>query len=207
MYGYIYKTTDLTNGKIYVGKRKSDKFLGIAYVGSGDIIRRIVAKCKKENILIRDRFSVVLIDSAETNEELNAKEVYWIEQLQSRDPSVGYNLRRGGDCGRGGPMFAGHTHSIKTKEHMSIMRKGEKNSNFGKHRIMPLAERGKHACFGDKNGMYGKHHTEESINKNKESHKGRKKLTNDDIYPKFRYIKANDIEVYLSHGWYFYKNK
>lgn len=35
MYGYIYKTTNLINGKIYIGQKKSEKFLGINYLGSG----------------------------------------------------------------------------------------------------------------------------------------------------------------------------
>ena len=35
MYGYIYKTTNLVNGKIYIGQKKSDVFLGDKYLGSG----------------------------------------------------------------------------------------------------------------------------------------------------------------------------
>lgn len=35
MYGYIYKTTNLINGKIYIGQHKANKFLGQSYLGSG----------------------------------------------------------------------------------------------------------------------------------------------------------------------------
>lgn len=38
MYGYIYLTTDLQTGKIYVGQKKSAKFLGDKYLGSGNQI-------------------------------------------------------------------------------------------------------------------------------------------------------------------------
>lgn len=43
MYGYVYKTTDLRNGKIYVGRHKSDEF-DSSYFGSGNIIKRIIEK-------------------------------------------------------------------------------------------------------------------------------------------------------------------
>ena len=43
MYGYVYKTTDLRNGEIYVGRHKSDEF-DSSYFGSGNIIKRINKK-------------------------------------------------------------------------------------------------------------------------------------------------------------------
>ena len=39
--GVIYKTTNLINGKIYIGKRvfDSDKFLRTKYFGSGTLLK------------------------------------------------------------------------------------------------------------------------------------------------------------------------
>ena len=55
MYGYIYKTLDKYTNKIYIGKRKSSKFLGLNYIGSGVIISRIREKCILEKINLEDR--------------------------------------------------------------------------------------------------------------------------------------------------------
>ena len=123
MFGYIYKTTDLSNGKIYVGKHHSSKFVGIKYVGSGLLITRIRKRCLKDGIPLEERLSVEMIDSADNLEELNQKEIYWINKLDSRNPQIGYNKRKGGDCGPGGPMFAGHRHSEETKKKLRMTSK------------------------------------------------------------------------------------
>lgn len=133
MFGYIYKTTDLSNGKIYIGKHHSTKYVGLKYVGSGLIITNIKNKCKRDHIPLETRLSIEMIDSADTLEDLNVKEVYWIDRLNARDPSVGYNKRRGGDCGPGGPQFKGHKHSIETRKSFSENRRGANSSNFGNH--------------------------------------------------------------------------
>ena len=49
MFGYIYKTTDLSNSKIYVGKHKATCFTS-KYYGSGLVIRRIIKYCKDNNL-------------------------------------------------------------------------------------------------------------------------------------------------------------
>ena len=43
MYGYIYKTTNLINGKIYIGQHKSEEY-DSSYYGSGKLIRRAIEK-------------------------------------------------------------------------------------------------------------------------------------------------------------------
>lgn len=111
MIGYIYKTTDKKTNKIYIGKHKSNKFESYNYIGSGLIISNIKNKCIEEGISLEERFLIELIDTAETNEELNNKEIYYIDKFNSRNREIGYNIRKGGDCGPGGPMFKGHKHS------------------------------------------------------------------------------------------------
>ena len=90
MYGYIYLTTNTLDGKIYVGQHKSSKF-DSWYIGSGIHLSNAVKKYGKDN------FTVRIIDTAESKEELTEKEIYWIKELDSRNPDVGYNLARGGD--------------------------------------------------------------------------------------------------------------
>lgn len=86
----IYKTTNKINGKIYVGKDARNRQ---TYLGSGIILRRAIAKYGKEN------FIKEVIDRCQTLDELAEKEIFWIEQLKSNDPKIGYNLTNGGDGG------------------------------------------------------------------------------------------------------------
>ena len=106
MIGYIYKTTNTVNNKIYVGQRKSDVFLAEKYLGSGKILQQAIEKYGK------DAFIVELIDIAETLEELGEKERFWIKELRSQDPEIGYNICPGG-------------------VHVPI--EGEQNGFYGKH--------------------------------------------------------------------------
>ena len=113
MVGYIYKTTNTVNNKIYVGQRKSDVFLNEKYLGSGKVLLQAVEKYGKEC------FTVELIDTAETLEELGEKERYWIKTLQSQNPDIGYNISPGGVHvpieGKQNGFFGKH-HSEETKQ-------------------------------------------------------------------------------------------
>lgn len=91
MYGYIYKTTNLLNGKFYIGQKKSDIFLEGRYLGSGVRLRSAIQHYGEDN------FEVSLIDTAESKEELDEKEIFWIDKLDARNLDIGYNLSKGGD--------------------------------------------------------------------------------------------------------------
>ena len=91
MYGYIYKTTCLITKLIYVGQHKAEKFEPNRYIGSGRLFSQEVKKYGKEN------FVCELIDTAENLDELNSKEDYWVEFYRSRDPLVGYDVKKGGE--------------------------------------------------------------------------------------------------------------
>ena len=51
MYGYIYKTTNLVNGKIYIGQHKAEKFEHNAYKGSGSYFLEAYKTFGKQNFL------------------------------------------------------------------------------------------------------------------------------------------------------------
>lgn len=89
MYGYVYKTTNLINGKIYVGQKKSDKFVP-TYFGSGALIKNALKKYG------RDNFKVEVIETTSSRHDLDEKEKYWIEKLESRWQFGNYNIARGG---------------------------------------------------------------------------------------------------------------
>lgn len=89
MYGYIYKTTNTVNGKIYVGQKKSNKFLGNKYLGSGKYLRCAIKHYGEEC------FVVSLIQTADSKEELDALEKFYIKKFNAVDSDVGYNIAFG----------------------------------------------------------------------------------------------------------------
>lgn len=93
---YIYKTTNLLNGKIYIGKRvyrkKDDKW----YLGSGIYLNRAIKKYGREN------FKKEIIEWCNDKTHLNKREIYWIKQFNAINPKIGYNLSLGGDGGNVG---------------------------------------------------------------------------------------------------------
>jgi len=114
----IYKTTNLINGKIYIGK---DEKNNPKYLGSGKILKLAIKKYGKEN------FKKEILEYCNNREHLCVIEKYWIEKLQSK--KNGYNIKDGGN--------GGHTYidneEIKckiSKNHADI--NGEKNPMFGK---------------------------------------------------------------------------
>ena len=88
-YGYIYKTTNLTNGKFYVGKHRRSTF-DFNYFGSGVLIQKALKKEGKKNFLCE------VLEWCETPEQLNERERFWVEELNARDLTIGYNLCAGG---------------------------------------------------------------------------------------------------------------
>lgn len=90
-YYLVYKTTNLVNGKIYIGKHETDN-LDDGYLGSGILIRRAIEKYGKEN------FKREILFECSTREEMNAKEAELVnEEFLKRDDI--YNLKQGGEGG------------------------------------------------------------------------------------------------------------
>ena len=111
MYGYIYKTTNLFNGKIYVGQHRSPTF-DTSYYGSGLVLCNIINKYGK------DSFRCELLEECYSEDELNEREIYWIAQLNATDESIGYNIMLGGY------KTCGAKHNDKTKAKISRKKRG-----------------------------------------------------------------------------------
>lgn len=136
----IYKTTNLINGKIYIGKASGKRARKIWYLGSGKWIRRAVVKHGREN------FRRVTIDVAESKLDQSRKEVFWIDFYDARNPKVGYNFGPGGE-GNGG-IWLGRHHTEESKLKISKARKGMKFSEEHKQN-MRMVLRGKSWCLED----------------------------------------------------------
>lgn len=87
--GYIYKTTDLKNGKIYIGQRRSPEFCDW-YHGSGKIVANIDKKDP-------ERLKTELIEFCVSSELLDEREKYWIKECDSTNRKIGYNISEGGN--------------------------------------------------------------------------------------------------------------
>lgn len=156
-YGTIYKITNIKTGKVYIGKTTrslNDRLQGhINSADRGDNFKlsRAIRKYGKENFIIEP------IDFAETRDELNEKEVYYISEYKSLED--GYNMTIGGE--------GGNTYIDKSDEEMKTI--SEKISTALRK------NNGNHGQFvGPKNGMYGKHQMPEAKEKISKASKGRK---------------------------------
>lgn len=116
MYGYIYKTTNLVNGKIYIGKKESSEFVP-TYYGSGLLLQKALSKYGKEN------FKVELIERATSIADLNKKEQKWIAYYKLPDLTLGYNIAQGGDGGN----LTKHYSNTQKKEIYTKISKSRKN--------------------------------------------------------------------------------
>lgn len=92
MYGYIYKTTNKINGKVYIGQHKHSEY-DEKYFGSGTLLKRAIEKYGIEN------FENVMIDTCISKEDMDVKEIEYINEFDSTDKSKGYNLMTGGQGG------------------------------------------------------------------------------------------------------------
>jgi len=115
-WGFIYLTTNMVNGKKYIGQKifKND---WKSYLGSGKLILRAIEKNGKEN------FSREIIAIAYSKDELNQLEIEFIKNHDAVEDKDYYNI------GYGGGSPSGLRHSTEAKNKMSVAKKGIKLSD------------------------------------------------------------------------------
>ena len=146
----IYKLVNKKNGKVYIGKT------------TRNVNERIKEHMRKDKTVIDkaiqkygiDNFSIDVLERVETVEELDEKEMHWINVYDSLVPK-GYN-----QC-YGGKTSVGYHHKKESKKKMSISK-----SNM---------------YIGENNPFYGKTHAEESKKKMSEARKGMNHLTEEQV--------------------------
>lgn len=128
---YIYKTTNLTNGKIYIGYHASDNIESDKYLGSGKLLKRAVDKYSPEN------FKREILFEFNTQDEALEKEREIVNDEFIADKNT-YNVCLGGSGG-GLPgelnPFFGRTHTQETKDKLSKANKGKKLTDEHKQKI------------------------------------------------------------------------
>jgi group I intron endonuclease len=126
----IYKITNTINGKIYVGQtmRSLNERLHRHIEDSKKRLHTKFANAIKK--YGKEAFIIEQIDTAETKEDANCKEIFWIKELKATDRYIGYNTTDGGD--------GGNTYLYKTNREMLSIKhkisKGLASKNNGKHR-------------------------------------------------------------------------
>lgn len=146
----IYKTTNLVNGKIYIGQ---DSKNNPEYLGSGKIIKRAILKYGKEN------FKKEILDFCKDKIQLDEREKYWIKTFNSVED--GYNISEGGNgC-------LGCKQSFETREKRRLKNIGDKNPMYGK--ILPKETLDKRSEKVKKEGTFkGKNNPNFKYNINRE---------------------------------------
>jgi hypothetical protein len=121
----IYKINNNINGKIYIGqtiRTFQERFNGYKNeIKFAKKTRPIIYALRKYGI---ENFTFEVIDYADTKEELDDKERYYIKFYNSADRNFGYNIELGGN----GPG----KHSEETKSKIRESQLGELNHMFGK---------------------------------------------------------------------------
>lgn len=199
-YGFIYITTNLINGKKYIGKKLFIKGRWNTYLGSGTYLKKAIKKYGKDN------FVKEIVAIAYSKEELDKLEIEFINIHNAVESKDYYNITYGGDLG-----FTGLQHSDETKTKMSIRQKGENHPSYGKHpteetrnklriagtnRTQSEITRQKisEAQNGEKGNMYGKHHSEETKIKMSKAHNNPRSYEVLEMMSKNN-IKLNDEQV------------
>ena len=139
-YGYTYQTTNLLDGKKYIGKKKG-KF-NSNYLGSGLRLGRAINKHGREN------FKVVLLSYLDTRDQLNKEEIHLIKEVNACKSDNYYNIAPGGE---GGDITTGYT----KEEFEEFKRKSNMWNTWDKDSPEGIAVRKKFSNPGSKNGMYG----------------------------------------------------
>jgi group I intron endonuclease len=215
----IYKTTNLVNSKIYIGK---DVKARPSYLGSGLALKSAIKKYGAE--LFKKE---VLEDNIIDKSVLASREKYWIAYYNSNNPNIGYNLTKGGD---GGDVCIGRVTINKdnvekkvakselefyinngwklglTEDHKlncSIGRKGKglgkDNGNYGN----PTGFKGNATSFkpGELHPMYNKKQSIDTINKKIETKRKNGTLSNNGSEKRKKPILQYDLSHNFVKEW------
>lgn len=161
----IYKITNVLDNKVYIGQTiRTLKIRWNSHCCKSSTTTHIARAIKKHG---KENFIIEQIDSASTIEELNEKEIYWINKYNSMDQSVGYNLRSGGE---------NFIVSDVTRTRISKANLGKKKgplSDEHKSKISAFFKGRKNPGYKKRSGYKRKSPTPEQIEKMRERYTGR----------------------------------
>lgn len=159
----VYKTTNLINGKIYIGQDLNNN---PNYLGSGLMLNNAIKKYGKEN------FKKETIEVCNSKEELNEREKFWIKELNSQDRKIGYNIA---DGGTGGKTWQNYTdpEMIKNTKEKRSKSTSERNKRDGGWSSDPEKRKKSSIKANLARTMKGYKHSEETKAKIGDAHRGK----------------------------------
>ena len=161
----IYKTTNIINGKYYIGKTSSSRKDYDTYLGSGVALNRAIKKYGRKNFFRETLYTFVSEEKCyEKEKEIVTPELCSLEEC--------YNMMGGGLGGRVGNRL-GHTTSEETK----LKQKKANLEQVSCWKGKKLSEEHKKKLSASKLGI---RQSEEHIQKHKEAMLGRKWYYNPD---------------------------
>jgi len=207
-YHYIYKSTNLKNGKYYIGMHSTDN-LDDGYMGSGKNLKRSLKKYGKDN------FKFEILEFLPDRKSLIEKEKQIVTEDLVKD-TMSMNLKKGGEGG-----FINDIHrkkfmdaakksvKIALKNGRETQKKLRKENNEWVKSLKKNISQGLKKVNFNPNTFAGKKHTSKSkkliSKKNSISQKGEKNsqygtcwITNGKENKK---IKKENIQDYLILGW------
>ena len=190
MYGYIYETTNLINGKKYIGRHKSSYFDPEHYKGSGKILGYAINKYGWNN------FECKLIEECNSAEELKSRERYWTKYYDAVKSNQYYNLCEGGGGGQEG------NHPVVSDETRKKISK-----SWEIRRLTPVSEETRRKMSEARKGKPHGPHSEETKRKISEANKGNegsclgKRMMHHSITNEMKYFNKDDINKMESEGW------
>lgn len=145
----IYMYTNTVNGKVYIGQTKTS--LEQRAQKDGKNYRE---SPKFYNAIMKygwDAFIPTIIDTAETQDEANELEIFYISKYMSTEDEFGYNVLSGGFCG---------SHSAESRAKISEKAKERykdktKNPMYGKHQSVEMRKKLSESRKGELNPLYG----------------------------------------------------
>jgi group I intron endonuclease len=149
----IYITTNLVNGKKYIGR---DSHNNPNYYGSGPAIKNAIKKYGKQN------FKKEIIEECSSFEKLIEREEYWLNYYDAANNRTFYNLQNAGK---------GTQHTDLTKRKISKTLCGRKLTKEHRDKIG-------NSTRGEKSSWYGRKHTDDTKDKISKAKMG-KKLSSD----------------------------
>lgn len=115
----VYQTTNLINGKKYIGR---DAWNRNSYIGGGKALRDAVKKYGKEN------FKKEILEYCNSKEELLEREAHWLKHYDVVNNENYYNMTlssKGWEKGMSRPELLGRKHSEETRKLISQNGKGK----------------------------------------------------------------------------------
>lgn len=177
-YHFTYKTTNLINNRYYLGMHSTNR-IDDGYLGSG---KRLYYELNKYG---RDNFKFEILKQFSSREELVQAEINLITEQDLKNPNC-LNLKSGGEGG------------LSSEEHRQSFLEGRvwgrvlggiraqeliKNDPEKKKRMVEKATATIKEYFKNNPGYFsGRKHTPETIEKMKQSHKDKRKGSNNSQY-------------------------